>query len=112
MVLSISSGCICQEKSEKRHTQRFRIERQQCNLEETLRLLPNRQARSSEHDADVCKVDTYGSGRGLTTRDEGDKVWSTSRRTGPREGYRLTLDQSGLVVSMSLEQEWTVNKNP
>lgn len=55
------------------------MERQQCNSEETLRLLPNRQARSSEYDAKVCKVETYGSGRGLTTWDEGDKVWSTSR---------------------------------
>jgi len=43
---------------------------------------------------------TYRSSRRLTTWDEGDKVWSTSGRSGPSEGYGLTLDQCRLIVSL------------
>jgi hypothetical protein len=35
----------------------------------------------------------------LTTGDEGNKVRSSSLRSGPREGYGLTLDHCRLVVS-------------
>jgi hypothetical protein len=41
----------------------------------------------------------------LTTGDERDKVRSSSLRSGPREGYGLTLDHCRLVVSLGHPEE-------